>query len=189
MPDAIHYFTNIIRLGRAAGRGGLLIDRLADCALGGFGIEQFHNLTRSLDAAQCRMAIKALAAEDKDREPFDDVWQREQVWVARALGWSGRLYVFIEQDRESMRPFCERVSKRVRAELRIAMTELAVQAYWREHDALPDRLSQLVPDYLPAVPVDPLTDQPPAYEVNEQGFLLYSPELKVSWAAPPRSDQ
>jgi hypothetical protein len=69
------------------------------------------------------------------------------------------------------------------------MTELAVRAYFREHGALPKRLSQLVPDYLVAVPVDPLTDQPPAYKLNGHGYLLYSPAIPVGWAAPPPSDR
>ena len=166
-----------------------MIDSLAESGIERFGIEQFHNLTRTLDAAQCRTAIRALAAEDKDGERFEDVWQRERVWGARALGWSGRLYMLIGQDRPRDRQICESSSKWARAELRIAMTELAVQAYSLDHGAPPNRLSQLVPDYLPAMLVDPLTDQPPVYELNEQGYVVFSPEIKVGWAAPPQSDQ
>jgi hypothetical protein len=187
--DAIRCFTDIVRLGRAAGEGGLVIDSLAESGIERFGIEQFHNLARTLDAAQCRMAIGALAAEDKDREPFEDVWQRERVWGARALGWSGRLYMLIGHDRLRDRQTCEGSSKYARAELRIAMTELAVRAYSLDHSAPPNRLSQLVPDYLPAVLIDPLTDQPPVYERNGQGYVVFSSEIKVGWAAPPQSDQ
>ena len=189
IPDAIHCFADIVRLGRAASRGGLLIDWLAESGIERAGIEQFHNLTRTLDAAQCRMASRALAAEDTDREPFEDVWQRERVWGARALGWSGRLYMLIGQDRQRMRQICETSSKYARAELRIAMTELAIQAYSLDHGAPPNRLSQLVPNYLPAMLVDPLTDQPPVYELNEQEYVVFSPEIKVGWAAPPQSDR
>jgi hypothetical protein len=67
------------------------------------------------------------------------------------------------------------------------MTEVAVHAYSLDHGALPDRLSQLVPDYLSAIPVDPLTDQPPVYELNKQGYVLYSPQIEAGWAAAPRS--
>jgi hypothetical protein len=193
IPDAIRCFTDIMRLGRAAGRGGIAIDWLADCSIERVGIEQFHCLAKSLDAAQCRMAIKALAAEDKEREPFEHAWRRERVWGARALGWSGRLYMLIDrltqQEEQCIRHVCEAVSKEARAELRIAMTELAVQAYSLDHGALPDRLSQLVPDYLSAIPVDPLTDQPPVYELNKQGYVLYSPQIEAGWASAPRSSQ
>jgi hypothetical protein len=188
-PDAIRCFTDIIRLGRAAGRGGLVIDWLADSSIQRIGIEQFHHLARTLDAAQCRIAIRALAAEDKEREPFEDVWARERVWGARSLGWSGRLYMLIGRDRQRRRHLWGTTPKYAPAELRIAMAELAVQAYARDHGALPNQLSQLVPEYLPAVPVDPLTDRPPVYELNEQGYVLYSPEIEIGWAAPPQSDQ
>lgn len=97
--------------------------------------------------------------------------------------------MLIGQDERWVRRLCETVSRNTRAELRIAMTELAVQAYSFDHNALPNRLSQLVPDYLLAMPVDPLTDQPPVYELNDQGYLLYSPEIEIGWAAPPRSDR
>jgi hypothetical protein len=191
--DAIQCFTDIIRLGRVEGSGGLSIDWLADCSIESVGIEQFHSLAKSLDAAQCRAAIRAIAAEDKDREPFEHVWQRERVWGARALGWSGRLYMLIDrlmrQDERRTRLLCEAVSNETRAELRIAMTELAVQAYSLDHHRLPDRLSQLVPDYLSAMPVDPLTNRPPVYELNEHGYVLYSPEIKVGWAAGPSSNR
>jgi hypothetical protein len=183
--DAIRCFTDIIRLGRATGKGGLSIDWLANCGLEMVGVEQFHNLANTLDAAQCRMAIKALAAEDKDREPFEDVWRRDRVWAANTLGWSGRLYMLIGQDGQRVRDMYETDSKERRSELRIAMTELAVHAYFVDHKGLPKHLSQLVPDYLPTVPVDPLTDKPPVYELNERGYLLYSPRIELGWAAPP----
>jgi hypothetical protein len=193
IPDAIQCFTDIIRLGHAAGWGGLSIDWLADCSIERVGIEQFHCLAKSLDAAKCRAAIRALAAEDKDREPFEHVWQRERVWAARALGWSGRLCMLIDrlmrQDEQWARQVCEAVSKETRAELRIAMTELAVQAYSLDHGRLPDRLSQLSRDYLSTMPVDPLTDQPPVYELNKQGYVLYSPKIEVGWAAAPPSNR
>jgi hypothetical protein len=191
--DAIHCFTDIIRLGRAAGRGGIAIDWLADCSIERVGIEQLHCLAKSIDAAQCRMAIKALAAEDKDREPFEHVWQRQRVWGARALGWSGRLYMFIDclmqQDEKWMRHVCEAVSKEARAELRIAMTELAVRAYSLDHGRLPDRLSQLVPGYLSAIPVDTLSGQPPVYVLNKHGYVLYSPAIECGWAAAPQPNR
>jgi hypothetical protein len=184
--DAIQCFSDIIRLGRATGKGGLWIDWLAGLGVEEVGIEQLHNLAPSLDASQCRTAIGALAAEDQDREPLEQVWQRERVWGARAIGWSGRLcMLFVRRDRKQLRWTYAR-PKETRAALRIAMTELAVRAYSLDHDGPPDGLAQLVPDYLPAVPVDPLTGQPPVYELNEQEYALHSPEIKYGWAAPPQ---
>jgi hypothetical protein len=39
---------------------------------------------------------------------------------------------------------------------------------------LPDQLSELVQDYLPAVPIDPFDGQPIRYRRTDDGFLLYS---------------
>src|SRR5262249_22146847 len=38
--------------------------------------------------------------------------------------------------------------------LRLAATLLAIRCYWFDHGALPSRLDDLVPAYLPAVPID-----------------------------------
>jgi hypothetical protein len=40
---------------------------------------------------------------------------------------------------------------------------LAIQAYEKEHGALPEKLAQLVPDYLPRVPKDPFDGKPFRY--------------------------
>jgi len=38
----------------------------------------------------------------------------------------------------------------------------------------PERLEQLVPDYLPEIPVDRFTGEPLRYRGNESGYLAYS---------------
>jgi hypothetical protein len=38
---------------------------------------------------------------------------------------------------------------------------------------LPGGLDELVPDFLPAVSIDPVTEQPLVYRRTENGFLLY----------------
>jgi hypothetical protein len=44
--------------------------------------------------------------------------------------------------------------------LRMLIIKLALRAYELDHDRLPDALVELVPDYLPAVPLDPFSDAP-----------------------------
>ena len=50
---------------------------------------------------------------------------------------------------------CRRVTM-----LRMLIIKLALRAYELDHGALPQSLSQLVPDYLPTVPIDPFSDKP-----------------------------
>lgn len=51
---------------------------------------------------------------------------------------------------------------------------LALRLFRDQHGAWPDRLDQLVPDLLPAVPIDPFTGQPFGYERQNEGWQLWS---------------
>jgi hypothetical protein len=60
------------------------------------------------------------------------------------------------------------------AHLRVARTGLAIQRYRLAAGALPDTLSQLVPDYVDAVPKDPFDGNQLRYERRGAGFVVYS---------------
>ncbi len=51
---------------------------------------------------------------------------------------------------------------------------IAVELYRRRHGKLPERLEDLVPDFLPQVPTDPFDGQPLKYVVREEEYLIYS---------------
>ena len=57
----------------------------------------------------------------------------------------------------------------------VIQVAIALQRFHLDHGAYPERLDQLVPAYLEAIPLDPCTDQPLVY-TPKQGdpFLLYS---------------
>ena len=63
---------------------------------------------------------------------------------------------------------------RLNATVRLLQTDLAIRLYREEHGQLPAQLNQLVPDYLPTMPLDPYTQQPLIYRPIENKFLLYS---------------
>ena len=54
----------------------------------------------------------------------------------------------------------------------VAQTELALRAYKIDNGSLPSNLDALVPQYLPAVPMDPFDKQPIRYEAQKQ--IIYS---------------
>jgi hypothetical protein len=57
----------------------------------------------------------------------------------------------------------------------MTVTALALKRYQLVHDAYPADLNKLVPQFLPAVPLDPVDGQPLRYHLNSDGtFLLYS---------------
>jgi len=57
----------------------------------------------------------------------------------------------------------------------LAVTALALKRYELRNGHYPSALAQLVPDFVPAVPRDPVDGQPLRYRINSDGtFLLYS---------------
>jgi len=58
--------------------------------------------------------------------------------------------------------------------LRNVKIAIAFAAFRDETGRYPAKLDELVPKYLPAVPLDRFTDKPPVYRPNEKGYLLYS---------------
>ena len=51
---------------------------------------------------------------------------------------------------------------------------IACERYRRRYGKLPERLEQLVPEFLPEVPVDPYSGQPLQYVVRDDEYLVYS---------------
>jgi hypothetical protein len=62
------------------------------------------------------------------------------------------------------------------AELRVAQSVLAVERYRLAHNnSLPNSLADLVPQYLPAVPLDPFDGKPLRFKtIPKRGYLVYS---------------
>jgi hypothetical protein len=68
--------------------------------------------------------------------------------------------------------------------LNTAETAVALRRYRLDHGSYPDRLPQLVPQYLPWVPIDPFTGRPLEYAKQGGGFELHAHRAKANerWA-------
>lgn len=60
------------------------------------------------------------------------------------------------------------------AQMRVLIGDLAIQAFRHEQGRLPSRLDELVPGYLFGVPIDPFTEVPLIYRIENDSFMLYS---------------
>jgi hypothetical protein len=60
------------------------------------------------------------------------------------------------------------------AQVQTAQTALAVERYRLAQGKLPERLDQLVPQFLSVVPDDPFNGQPLRYKLLEIGYVIYS---------------
>lgn len=57
----------------------------------------------------------------------------------------------------------------------MAATAIAIKRYQVRFNKLPNNLVQLVPDFLPYLPIDPMDEKPLRYSVNSRGQMsLYS---------------
>jgi hypothetical protein len=64
---------------------------------------------------------------------------------------------------------------KMEAAKRLTVAAIALKRYQLKHAEYPTSLSALTPEFLPAVPRDPIDGQPLRYRLNPDGtFLLYS---------------
>jgi hypothetical protein len=170
--DAVTSYCDTIRLGQAASRGGLLVDALYGLAIEGTGVWPLRDLRTKLMPDQCRELIAFLQSVDADREPFDEIMRRNRAWECRALGWQGALSTITEP--ESASAAFDDDGAAAQARMRLLVCELAIQMYRAELGKAPQRLEDLVPDYLAAVPQDPFSEGPLIYRRTSTGYVLYS---------------
>ncbi len=60
------------------------------------------------------------------------------------------------------------------AELRVLICNLAVRAFRHDQRRLPLQLEELVPDYLPSIPIDPFNENALGYCPVDGVFTVYS---------------
>jgi hypothetical protein len=66
------------------------------------------------------------------------------------------------------------VVSRNETQRRLTIAAIALERYRLRHGRLPPDLDALVPDFLSAVPLDPMSGKPLRYRRNESGFVMYS---------------
>lgn len=66
------------------------------------------------------------------------------------------------------------LAARAETQQQVALTALAVERYRLNHNAVPEQLSQLQPDYLKTVPIDPFDGKPLRYQQRNSGYVVYS---------------
>jgi hypothetical protein len=60
------------------------------------------------------------------------------------------------------------------SEVELGRTGIAVERYRNARGGIPEKLSDLVPAYLPAVPLDPWDGKPLRYKKLDKGYVIYS---------------
>jgi len=167
--EAVEYGLECYRLGRAVGIDGILIDVLVGRAVEGLGFDQLARVRHYLDRAAALQLSAQLLEFDRAREAPEIVLAREDAWQTTWLGWFGELQVLAGENHRAQETFVQ-LEQRSSAMLRLLATDLAVRAYFMDRGHLPETLEALVPEYLPAVPLDPFGEGPLRYRIEQRSW-------------------
>jgi hypothetical protein len=174
--EAARSFADCIVFAHAAHRRGLMITELVAIACQAIGAQRLVQVAPYVPPDALREILPELIALDQAREPASAILQRDREWSRGAYGvwWSMWMRVLAFKNRRAAEWSFERKQARSVAALRLVMAELAVRGYMAKHGKPPTALAELVPAWLPAVPLDPFSSRPLVYRVTTNSFLLYS---------------
>jgi hypothetical protein len=157
--DAAKSYLDTIHLANEAARGGLLIDGLVGIAIGIVGTDHLQRLVSHLDADACRETAASLASLDSQAQSWNEMMQQENAWSHAAFhGWR---YAFIRRaERKSHASTMATIEKKFSEQeqkKRQLIIDFAARAYELDKGHPPTSAADLVPDYLKAIPQDPVT--------------------------------
>jgi hypothetical protein len=177
--EAARYGLANIEAGHVAGRGGVTLDALTSSAVEGCGTSDIIKIRRSLAFETTAMLVARLLQVDAARECAATIAQRDLACDRERRGWAARFALAIDawlgaRPTQWGEKLLDRSLKRRDVELRLLIADLAVRQYLHERGQAPGTLDELMPSYLPAVPIDPFSGKPLIYRVQDDGFVIYS---------------
>ncbi len=179
--EALSAYLDDVRLGHAIRRKTPMLLYLTGLAIESLGIAGIRNLRDDLDPSQLQRAIETIESLEGKAEPIDAVVSRELAYmdanvrdqgiVARtAMSLSGMIATEKAQAATQLRS----AAMRHQTQRRLLLADLAIQRHIQEHGRPPDRLAELAPEVLSAVPKDPYTGRSLIYRKTDDGYRLYS---------------
>ena len=171
-------YADSMRLGAKIAPGGLLTETLTGYACEALGGERLRPLVPRLSKQDCRKLLELLHPIDSGREKRDALARREWALFRNTasvgMRFSTSLSPAVRQLAEKSYDQAEVARRKADARLRLLRARLALRMYHLDHNTYPQQLSALVPDYLAAVPLDPLTNDPLGYVPTADGYDLSS---------------
>lgn len=154
--------TEGIDLGIRIARGGVVLDQLTATSAENMARVPLEKSLSDLPAGPARQAAAALHRIDASREPFARVRLYEEDWVRRSASWPQRVAyrLFLRRRMETIFTQHEQKALGTIFATRNLAQNLAARAYTLEKGQAPASPEALVPEYLPAVPTNPVTGKP-----------------------------
>jgi hypothetical protein len=169
--EAVGYALAVVRLETMFDRGGAYHPH------GGYhAVRLLAKWRGSLSPESLRRVIDALERSLAEREPEAVVLARQAALRERSGDWHSRLqhifYRLTARPPYTPPPSIERQS--TETAFRLLQTDFAIRLFQLDRGRAPASLAELVPDYLPAVPIDPFSGQPLVYRVKAGKPVVYS---------------
>ncbi|MEM8944809.1 MAG: hypothetical protein AAGD11_06460 [Planctomycetota bacterium] len=178
--DAVNSYLDAIRLGAALRQDALMVHALVGFGCAGTGMRGLYEVREELTVERCRQAIAELERLELRPGEAEGFLDRDHIWTQHAMGWHGRLTQLLSDFCEPDWGFSDSgfigSCQQYNAENALLRTELALAAFYREHETYPAQLAGLVPTYLAQTPVDPFNHNGQAlpYRAKQDGYVLYS---------------
>jgi hypothetical protein len=159
-PDAAaKFYLEAFHLGNESARGGVLIDQLVGTAGEAIGTRSLGKIAGRLNAQSCRETAAALETLDSQRQTWNEVMQQETAWSRRTYpGLRDRFQTMMMAN--SLKKMYDKAGQKFAAQqlkTRQLIVQLAAHGYALDKGRPPANAADLVPDYLKAIPQDPLT--------------------------------
>lgn len=167
--DACDSYLTLARIGGIMGRGGVVIDWLISRVVLREGLTAVPRVAGRLSRGCLDRARTVAATLEGELEPLDEVRTRERVFQERLSA--------TERIRFLRSPIFSNLDQSEhwhRAILRLLAVDLAIRCYQRDRGRFAERLEDLVPEYLPELPLDPFTNRPFIFIPETNKFRLYS---------------
>jgi len=183
--DALESAMRCVRLGSGLSRGGSLSHLLTDISMEGVGYEHFPSVLDQIPIDEIPELLTEWRTMEQNRESIASIRASADLECERTLGWRYRLSIAAWHRTAAKPENChtivtatvqateEAIARRDISQ-RLITTELAIRIFTATHDRCPATLSELVPDLLRTMPLDPYSDGTLVYRVEENGFMLYS---------------
>jgi hypothetical protein len=161
--DAANSYLDTVHLGTQITRGGTLVDEMLSVAVVSLGETQLESVVTNLDAITCRETAVTLETLFSQRQTWNQTMQQENAWSRRTFsgieGKTLRLYyklVYYRTREQNHQRAIDTINSTQKKENQLII-DLAARAYELDKGRPPASAADLVPEYLKAVPQDPIT--------------------------------
>ena len=164
-------------LARATGRGGLIVDRMVAQAIQRRAFQVLRDLGDQLSSEDCTRLRKRIELFSLQLDSPEEVLQRERVFF-RQINGTLQSIMMSGVSRTQLKQVAleiETADKRLATLSALLRTHLALRAFQLDSKRLPNKLDELVPDFLREVPQDRFSASSLIYRpLADDDYRLYS---------------